>query len=251
MKRSPLIWIATLFSLLLLPHPIFALDFGDSRRTHLLSFNLLAEAQERDVVEKGGKLIGLKIKGDADSTRLLVRAGLHPTPSIELYGLVGGADLGIDDFDRFDASIDVAYGGGLGLVLFQSSFPRALRLFLDGYYLHFTAKDRVETIIVDASTGIETLTPQDEEIRWDEYVAKFGLETRHDLFRPYGGIRFSLVRGKDLLSVSGKTRLEEDDNLGVFGGVDIFLDPTEAVALSLELSLFDVNSFRAGLKLAF
>jgi hypothetical protein len=112
---------------------------------------------------------------------------------------------------------------------------------VDAQYLQFTAKDHVSTDV----------GPQDEEIRWKEYVAKMGLEADHDFFRPYGGLRFSLVRAEDILSLSGRLSLNEDDTVGVFGGADIYLDPAKQAALNLEFSLFDVDSISAGLRLFF
>jgi hypothetical protein len=155
--------------------------------------------------------------------------------------LIGGADLNIDEFDGFDAGMNVAYGGGIRLIPYQATYPGALEFFVDAQYLQFTAKDHV-------LTGVG---PQDEEIRWKEYMAKVGLEADHDLFRPYGGLRFSLVRGRDILSTSGRLSLREDDNVGIFGGIDIFLDPAKRAALNLEFSLFDVYSLSAGLRLFF
>jgi hypothetical protein len=243
MKRSFLIWIAPFLLLLFVPTSILAADSREEIRSSLFFLDLLAELQERDVVEKGEPLAPdiLKFKGDAVSTRLLVRSGLRLIQSIALYGLVGGADLRIDEFDEFDAKMNLAYGGGINLVLFQSPFPESLRFFLDAYHLRFTAKDHVLT----------NVGPQDEKIRWREYVAKVGVDTHYYQFRPYGGLRISIMRGKDNLSDSGSLDLEEDDNVGVFGGIDIFLDPTEAVAFNLEASLFDVNSIRAGFRFAY
>ncbi len=246
MKRVPLIWTLTLFPLVFFAPSSFVYDPGREPEDHLFSLDFLAQVQERDVVEKGEQLIGLKMKGDADSTRLLVRGGFRPIPSLELYGLIGGADLSIDEFDGFDANMNAAYGGGLHLIPYQSPFHRSFELFMDAQYLQFTAKDHVLTDV----SGLGP-TEQDEEIRWKEYVAKVGVDSDHDFFRPYGGLRFSLMRGNDLLSVSGKLKLEEDNNIGVFGGTDIFLDPTKKAALNLEFSLFDVNSISAGLRLAF
>ncbi len=245
MKRFLLIWTATFFSLAFSAPSSFAYNPRYVTENHLFSLDFLTQIQNRDVVEEGQSLANLKEKGDADSTRLLIRGGIRPIPPVELYGLIGGADLSIDEFDRFDAGMSVAYGGGIRVVPYQSSFPGQFTLFVDAQYLQFTAKDRVLTDVL----GIPT--EQDEEIRWKEYVAKVGLETDHDFFRPYGGLRFSLVRGKDILSVSGRLRIQEDDTVGVFGGADIFLDPTKRAALNLEFSLFDVDSISAGLRLFF
>jgi hypothetical protein len=246
MKRVLLIWTLTLSPLLLFVPSSFAYDPGREPEDHLFSLDFLTQVQERDVVEKGEQLIGLKVKGSADSTRLLVRGGFQPVALLEVYGLIGGADLSIDEFDGFDSNMRMAYGGGLHLILYQSPFPRPFDLFADAQYLQFSAKDRVLTDV----SGLGP-TEQDEEIHWRESVAKVGIDSDQHFFRPYGGLRVSLVRGDDNLSVSGKVNLREDDSVGVFGGADIFLDSTKKAALNLEFSLFDVNSFSAGLRLAF
>lgn len=219
--------------------PAGAQDFGGPRPS-VFTLALQTEVQERDVVDRGDPLVGGEFKGDAVSNRFLIRGGLQPVPVFELYGLVGGVDLRIDDFNDFDSGLDLAYGLGFQLVLFESPYPQSLRFFWDTQFLRFVVEDRI-------SEPIE----QDETIRWNEVVTKIGVASANPLFRPYGGLRFSLVRAKDLLDISGKLSLREDDNVGIFGGVDIYLEPTKAVALNLEFSLIDVNSFRAGFQFAF
>lgn len=256
MKRFLLIWTATFFSLILPVSSSFAISPRHVTRVtedHLFFLDFLTQIQTRDVMEKGelfdpvsGSQGTIKEKGNADSTRLLIRGGFRPTPQIELYGLIGGADLSIDEFEGFDASMSVAYGGGIRLVPYQSSYPGALYFFVDAQYLQFTAKDHVFTNF----SGLGSIG-QDEEIRWREYTAKVGLEANQDFFRPYGGLRFSFMRGKDIFSASGRLNLREDDNVGIFGGTDIFLDPAKRAALNLEFSLFDVDAIGVGLRLFF
>lgn len=50
---------------------------------------------------------------------------------------------------------------------------------------------------------------------------------------------------------SDKVDLEEDDNFGIFGGVDIFIDRSEKTAINFEVSLFDQDSFRAAIRREF
>ena len=267
MKRLLLFGTALLFPLFFFSPSVFAYDYGDKSRSSLLSLDLLAEVQERRVLDKGESLNPCcEFKGDAVSTRLLAKVGLRPVPPLEVYGLIGGADLSIDDFDGFDAKMNPAYGGGIHLVLFESPSPGESHLFLDYAYLQFTPKDRHEVSKCVSSPcdapGNSVATVQDEKIQWREHVVKIGGDFRHDVFRPYGGLRVSFVRGRDSFSFVSATApianpnieavdLVEDNTLGVFGGVDIFLDPTDALALNLEVSLFDVNSIRGGLRFAF
>lgn len=223
--------------------PAFA--YHEGMRRSFVSLDLMTEIQERDVVERGEPLVAPKVRGDAVSSRFLLRTGLRPVHLVEIYGLVGGANLSIEEFDEFDSEMDLAYGGGFNFLFYESPSPPTLHVFLDIQYLRFVMKDQVETIVNNAPT------PQDETIRWNEVISKFGVGVRHPSFRPYGGLRISFVRAKDSLSGSGKLSLREDDNMGVFGGIDIFLDPAEALAVNLEASLFDVNSFRALLRIRY
>ncbi len=205
------------------------------------SVDLTAEVQERDVIEKGTALGSAEVKGDASSSRVLLRMGLRPARGFEFYLLGGGADLSIDEFDGFSSKMNPAYGFGAYLTLFESPPPQSLHFFLDARYLRFVAEDRVETL-----PG-----PQDETIRWNEVSARFGAGGYYPFFHPYGGIGVSFVRAKDSLSGSGKLSLQEEDNIGFFAGADLFLDPSEAAAFNVEFSLGDVNAIRGGFRFKF
>lgn len=215
-----------------------AADFGYGGGGSFFAVELTTEVQSRDVVEKGQILLDPKVKGDAVSTRFLLRTGIRPTPQFEFYLLGGGTTLRIDEFD-FDSKMDAAYGGGIHMILFESPMPRSMQLFMDARYLRFVAKDKITPLDID------------ETVRWNEVVGKFGIAGQNPFFRPYGGLRVSFVRAKDSLERVGKLSLREDDNVGFFGGIDIFLDPSGAASVNLEFSLLDVDSIRGGFQFSF
>jgi len=277
MKRLENGSIAFLFSFIFLPSGVFAFHYGDRVSPAPVSLELIAGIQERDILEKSDDLDPCcKFKGDAVSSRLLARLGLEAFQRVEVFGLIGGVGLSIDEFDGFDSNLDVAYGGGIRFILYEAPFPQASHIFLEYAYLQFDAEDRVEVEICSNPTASDkcrdpNVTPefvktvQDDEIKWKEHVVKIGGDSRVGFYRPYGGIRFSLVRGDESFSVvsfptvsdSGFNEnispadIEEDDFFGVFGGLDIFLDPKDAIALNVEVSLFDVNSIQGSFRFKF
>lgn len=211
--------------------------------------------QERDIHLKSDELANCcKVEGVAVSTRVMTRVGLRPIPRLEIFGLVGGVSLGIEEFGGFDSKFEVAYGGGGRILLYKTSYPQSSGLFLEYQYLQFSAQDRVE--IEKGDPVVVTL--QDQRIEWEEHLVKIGGEYRYGPYRSYGGFRVSFLRGESLFSLVsppsneiGPAIIEEDDTIGVFAGVDIFLDARELLVLNLEMSLFDVNAFRVGMVFAF
>ena len=257
MKRFTGSLFFCLITTLLLPSSPWAFPYGDRVQASLGYIEFSIGIQERDILLKSDDLIPCcKAKADAVSTQVMTRVGLRAIPRLEVFGMVGGVDLGIEDFGDFDSHFDVAYGGGIRFLLYESPYPQGSGIFLEYQYLQFSATDRVE---IDKGTP-PVVTIQDQKIDWEEHLVKIGGETRYRSFRTYGGFRVSFVRGGSFFSLVGlpdptkeigPAVIEEDDTIGVFAGMDIFLDPSEALALNLELSLFDVNAFRMGLVYAF
>ena len=209
---------------------------------------LEAGVLSRDVVEEDPSLVGFKFRGEAVSTRLMAKVGVELGELADLYVQGGGADLSVDEFNNYDGDLSGAYGGGVRLNLYRSPHRDRFTLFADFSALWFETDDRVETEI----SGSREIV--DETIEWNEYTALLGASGRYDGFQPYGGIRLSWIDGTDKIrspDFSADLDLEEDDNFGIFGGVDIFLDRTEKTALNFEVSLFDQDSFRAAIRREF
>ncbi len=100
----------------------------------------------RDIVEEDPVFAGFKVSGDAVSTRFLAKIGLRFFDRIEIYGKGGGADLSISEFNDYDARPVSAYGGGIRIDLYQGPGPEGIKLFLDGNFLYFTTKDRIQIL---------------------------------------------------------------------------------------------------------
>ncbi len=241
----------------LFPSSPWAFHYGDRVQPAPGYIGFSIGIQERDILLKSDDLIPCcKAEGNAVTTQVMTRVGLKAIPRLEIFGMVGGVDLGIEEFGDFDSNFEVAFGGGARILLYEASHPQGSGLFLEYQYLQFSAQDRVE--ILKGTPPVVTI--QDQKIEWKEHLVKIGGEHRYGPYRSYAGFRVSFVRGESFFSLVGApdpmkeigpADIEEDDNIGVFAGVDIFLDPREIFALNLELSLFDVNAFRAGLVFAF
>lgn len=206
----------------------------------LFELDLFTQVLTRRVVEEPTP--GNKFKGDADSTRVLARLGIKPVKPLELYIQGGTANLNIDDFDGYRGDFSFAYGGGLNLTIYEKPGYNRFRLMLSGDALTFTTDDMVDNV----DLGLVK-----EEIRWVEYTAA-GIGTwRAQNWEPYIGLRFSWLDSTDNVKdpSAGKLDLEEDNNVGILAGANLFLDPKENVALNLEGTLIDQASFKIGLKL--
>ena len=197
-------------------------------------------AYSRDV-EEPISAVGTTFTSGADSTRLLARFGIRPVPILELYGLVGGADLSLPDFEDFRGDFVGAYGGGARLTFYQSPIYPGLRFYLDGNVLQFESRDThfVDTIV------------QEEKIRWTEYTAMLGIRGRYFLTEPYGGIRASWVSTRDHIPSVGDLHIRQQDTVGLFLGFDFYLDRSRMVAFNIEATAIDQNSIRGGLRFNF
>jgi len=224
----------------------------------------------RDVVEEDASITGFTYGGTASSTRMLATVGLEVNSALTFYAQGGAAGLAIDEFNNFDSSFNGAYGGGVRLNFFVSPYPYGLRLFVDGSMLHTTANDKVQAEFgCTAATGCTSAgawggyLPRlvEEEIEWNEYTVLMGAGSRYGPYGPYGGVRLSWVDAKDGLRAApdanfstefrADSDLREQDNFGVFFGMDFFLDRSGKTALNCEVSLIDQYSFRAAIRRGF
>jgi hypothetical protein len=218
----------------------------------------------RDVSEEGKDLAGFKFKGEAVTTRLLSRVGVDLDRFADVYFQGGGVDLSVDEFDNFDSNLEGAYGAGLRVNLYRSGYRDDLTVFAEGNWLRFTANDKIQTLSCPLAGGCagneDAYLPRiaDEKITWNEYTALIGASGRSEMGSLYGGIRLSFVDGKDKVRAGADSTfsealrstldLKEDDNFGLFFGVNLFLDRMEKSVVSLEASLIDQDSFRVALR---
>jgi len=222
----------------------------------------------RDVEESDSSLAGGKAFGTADSTRVLATIGMEFGRLVNLYFQGGGADLSIDEYNNYDGSMDWAYGGGMRLTIYQAPYRSGLNLYVEGNYLRYTTDDTVQ--IQQNCTGLSgcPASPNNffprtarETIQWNEYAVLLGASARYMEGRPYGGIRLSKVDATDRVraapdsnfstSFQANLDLKEQDNFGIFLGIDFFLDRAAKTALNLQMSLIDQNSLQVGLRRSF
>jgi len=207
------------------------------QRESPLSLTVEGEFTSRNV-EEHGPALPYNVSGTADSGRLLATLAFKPIPQVTLYGVGGGADLQIDEFDGYSANMDGIYGGGLTL---STDIMRGTMLFIDGRYLRSATE----------ATSYPFNVPSQEKITLNEYRARIGIRDRHFAVSPYGGIQVSFVRGEDHVNNYGGSPasfdVEEQDTVGIFGGVTIPLDPRGRVRFFTEFDLFDEYAIKGGL----
>lgn len=253
--------VSLFFSLLLLlltvfPNNLFAYNM-DSRIHFEGSFEVL----DRDIEEDNAQFLGLpfpKERTSIESLRLLGKLSFRIIDPVEIYGLAGGNDLELKDFD-FSSDFSGAYGGGIRVTLFRETSPdMPYQIFADYRYLRFKAHDTIFFQPTDEfGAPIPAGNPGEllnEEVVWNEHVLKLGILARHYEFEPYGGIRFSVVKGKDHLPSQFQTldlTFKQSDTFGIFGGVAYYLSRDEKAALFIEGSLFDQYSLTGGIRVGF
>lgn len=114
-----------------------------------------------------------------------------------------------------------------------------------GDALTFSTEDTIRTVIQSEDVVVK------EEIRWLEYGAGAMGKWRFINWEPYLGVRFSWLGSTDKINDQrvGKLNLEEENNIGIFGGADVYWDRKENIAVNVETSLLDQSSIKIGLKL--
>jgi hypothetical protein len=223
------------------------------------SFGFQSELASRDVVEDEFVFNGFnfpRTKGSADMVRLLARFGVSLSDNFEIYGVVGGSSLSIDEFDQYNSGQNFAYGGGINWVYYEiPTYGGPVDLFIDYRFLRFRSTDQVLFHpCCDNSGNLIADELVDETIIWNEHRIKLGVSGRHDFFEPYGGIRFSVVRGKDHLPTSTQDlnlRFEEDNLFGLFFGSNIYFDPSEKAFFFIEGNVIDEDALNLGIRVRF
>lgn len=197
----------------------------------------------RTVFEEIGP--GENFEGEAVSTRVMARIATKPWSPVEFYLQGGMANLGISEFNNFRGDYRFAYGGGIALRVYKSQPPKRFQIVIRGDTLSFTTKDKVLTKI----GGVPVFVG--EEIRWKEYTAEGTGIWRSQYWEPYVGARFSWLNSDDTIKDPsvGRLSLEEDSNLGLVFGTNLYFDPRENFALNLEATLIDQTSIKIGIKL--
>jgi hypothetical protein len=235
------------------------LAYNEDGRIH---FEAGFEVLDRDIEEENALFLGTifpKERTSVQSLRLLGKLSVRLIDAIEIYGVAGGTDLEVDGFD-FSSDFGGVYGGGVRFVLYQEdSREMPFQVFADYRFLRFEADDDVqfapEDVAADGTIVVLTNELLNEQIDWNEHVLKIGFMGRHDEFEPYGGIRFSIVDGKDHLPSQAQALqldFKQSDTFGVFFGTFYYFSPSsDKAALFIEASLFDQNSLAGGIRVGF
>jgi len=281
MKSSGLIIRTVLFLLLVLPIWLIPSEAFSADRAFpkfyieptftFLTRNLVEDAY---TIHAPGPIPVDSTSPSVDSIRLLLKLGAEITQNIEMYGLIGGSNMHIDDLN-FQSGVVPAYGGGIRLKMEPGFYPEErLSLFLDYHYLTYHAEeDGIAFNPINANTGryvflnpSPPFNPQprnaSEKITWQEHVLKVGVSGRHELLEPYGGIQFSFVDASHQVTYppggagqpgGGQLNLDIDEDLffGLFAGIHIYLDPKERQAIFVELHAIDEDSITLGYRMNF
>lgn len=256
--RSLLLLFLFLFPLVI---PGKASAYNEDGRIH---FEALFEVLSRDITEENAQFAGENFPettASAESLRLLGKLSVRIIDPLEIYGLVGGSDLDIDEFG-FNSDFTGTYGGGARLILYRDRNPRApYQIYIDYRFLQFKVDNSIlfDPTIVDNSGNLVHLLPNggesvNEKIRWQEHAVKFGVMGRYYEWEPYGGIRFSFVNGKDTIPTSVQTLhldLKQSDTFGIFFGSSYYLSASDKAALFAEVSFFDQYSLAGGIRVGF
>jgi opacity protein-like surface antigen len=256
-RLVPLLIALAVFLAFLLPGNSFA--YNEDGRFH---FEAGFEVLDRDIEEEGTVFQGLifpKQTTSMQSLRLLAKLSVRIIDPIEIYGLAGGSDLQfqIGDAD-YNANLGAAYGGGARFILFrENSAEMPFQVFADYRFLRFKTHDTTFFFPNDNGAGFpagNTGELLNERVQWNEHVFKLGVMGRHDEFEPYGGIRFSFVRGKDHLPSRFQElnlAFKQSDTFGVFFGTSYYFSRSDRAAVFIEASLFDQNSLAGGVRVGF
>lgn len=242
--------------------PLKADAYNEDGRVH---FEALFEVLERDIETEATQFLGENFPKDiasAQSLRLLGKLSVRVIDPIEIYGLIGGSDLEVNEFGGFSSDFETAYGAGARVILFRERDPRRpFQIFADYRFLRFKADDTTTfdpTIVDDAGNVVHLIPPSGEivreEINWLEHVLKIGVMGRHFEFEPYGGVRFSVVRGEDRIHSQLQRvdlDLKQNDTFGIFLGTAYYLSPSDRAALFIEGSLFDQYALTGGIRVGF
>lgn len=246
-KRILLLLCCPLLSIVFHIAPVYAEDLppppASSRNIKgFFEVDLSTQIATRTVVEETNP--GVNFDGDAESTRVLARVATRPWRPVEFYLQAGTANLVINQFNDYRGDYGFAYGGGASLTLYEYPGPKKFQVITRADILNFKTTDHVLTVIESQDVFVE------EAIRWREYTLEGIGIWRSEYWEPFIGARFSRLDSRDTIGDPrvGRLSLEEDSNLGLVAGTNLYFDPRENFALNIEATLIDQLSLKIGLK---
>src|SRR3989337_1562582 len=193
--------------------------------------NLYTQTTVRSVVEEINP--GVDFEADAESTRVMAKLATRPWRPVEFYLQAGMANLAIDQFNDYRGDYGFAYGGGVSLTLYEYPGPKKFQVITRADTLNFKTTDHVLTVIQSQDVFVK------ETIRWREYTLEGIGIWRSQYWEPYIGARFSWLNSRDTIEDPrvGRLALDEDSNLGLVAGTNLYFDPREDFALNVEATL--------------
>ncbi len=181
------------------------------------------------------------------------KVSVNPIEKIDIYGLIGTADLKIDGWTTNDYTLEtdraLAWGGGFKLLLYETEEygDGILRVSLSGNYRDYDPG--VETV---KKSGGDISGVIKREFRYREWQGSLGLSYTSLTLTPYFGVKYSDCECKLEIDDHGtihKTRANSKDIIGVFVGVDYLF--AENAALNLEGRFIDETALNVGMKINF
>lgn len=183
----------------------------------------------------------------------LGKIGITLVEKIDIYGLLGTADLKVKSWTASDYDLEsdysLAWGGGTTLLLYETEEygDGILRVSLNGNYRQYDPSiEKVKKGGADLS-GIT-----EKELEYREWGAGLGLSYTLDQLTPYVGVKYSDIECKLKLTEpagSSSKTANSEDVIGVFVGVDYLF--AENIALNLEGRFVDETALNVGLKINF
>ena len=230
------------------------------------SFGVDLQFGSRDIKEQGSS-IG-EVDGVLDTTSVTGRLGIGLVRGLSIFGEIGALDASVDEFDGYQSTFDLLYGGGIRLEVPVGGFvgyPSRTMFFSEFRARHASTSDQVTTLACVSSNPSDCNTPSgvfvsdivDEHLKWWEYTIKIGANGRYENMRPFGGIELSKLDGTDSVTstfsglINENLDVREQNSIGFFLGTDILLDPRGQSAFTLEMSAIDQFALRAGFHVAF
>ena len=183
---------------------------------------------------------------DTQMNLTMLRIGFGLTDFLEIFGDVGAC---YDDFEDFN----LAYGGGARLNLYEAK-SGGLRGFYTALQAEFH-KGKLETDYQSVQGNKFS-----KEADWWDFAGKVEIGLARNRFAVYAGGTYFIYREDTdrnqlenlppgLTLVKFEDELEEDNNLGAYGGLSFYLTP--GLLLNVEGQVITQNSISAAIEYRF
>jgi hypothetical protein len=240
MKKYTYISLSVVIAILVSSLSVMAIPTGSSnipseyfikgRDLSWLSIGIYGGQFERDIKWDNGGIQKLK------SNRWLGYVGADVLDFITVYAQAGQSDSSLNDKNSADA--EASYGAGVRMNLLS----------------HFIREPTLSEDIVRINLGANLLHSSSDlgfkNVDWDELSTSLTLEIVNNtkgnkFFNPES---ISLYIGP-VFSKLISSSFSEDNDLGIMGGMEIFI--VDTVVLDFEVQHFDQTSFSAGINFRF